>query len=54
MSEKEKKDLVETLETCVALLNTSGANSKQIVKNTLSDIIQDIKGKKTTENGLPF
>jgi len=54
MSEKEKKDLVETLETCVALLDASGVNSKQIVKNTLSDIISDLKGIKNTENGLPF
>lgn len=54
MNEELKKEIAEELEQCIALLNTSGVNSKQIVKNTLEDIILELRGQNQAENGLPF
>jgi len=55
MANQEKEELAVELEQCIALLNTSGVNSKQIVKNTLSDIVKELRGEPAnTEHGLPF
>ena len=55
MSERQKEEIAEELEQCIALLDTSGINSKQIVKNTLGDIAKELRGEpKSTESGLPF
>lgn len=54
MNDQEKKDLIADLKFCITLLKTSGINSKQIVINTLEDIVSNLTGEKKTESGLPF
>ena len=54
MDENKKADIASQLEQCMKLLDTSGVNSKQIVKNTLKDIIGELRDERNTESGLPF
>jgi len=55
MSDQEKMEIVEKLEQCIALLDVCGVNSKMNVKNSLTDIVKDLRGEpKSIESGLPF